>query len=194
MTNNNLPNWFANDGEANFQNILTPELKGKPARLLQIGSYAGDASLWLYEHLLKDTDSVLVDVDTWEGSDEIAHKQLNWATVEDVYDVKTRQARMDRKIVKVKLTSDYFFKNNREFYDFVYIDGDHTAYGVIKDAVNAFEVLKPGGIIAFDDYDWRGGAGPADRPRMAIDAFLEIYRDKVKVLLKGYQCWIRKIG
>jgi len=59
--------------------------------------------------------------------------------------------------------------------------------------VNAFEVLKPGGIIAFDDYDWRGGTGPADRPRMAIDAFLEIYRGKVEVLLKGYQCWVRKV-
>ena len=194
MTTNNLPNWFANDGEANFRKVLTPELKGRPARLLQIGSYAGDASLWLYENLLKDSEAFLVDVDTWEGSDEVAHKQLNWSTVEDVYDVKTRQARLDRKILKVKTTSDAFFKNNREFYDFIYIDGDHTAYGVIKDAVNAYEWLNIGGIIAFDDYDWRGGTGPADRPRMAIDAFLEIYRDKVEILLKGYQCWVRKIG
>jgi len=194
MTQDNLPNWFANDGLANFERILKPEFQGKSARYLQIGSYTGDASAWLYKNLIAGTDSVLVDVDTWEGSDEIAHKQLNWGTVEDVYDAKTSVGRFDRKIVKVKLTSDYFFKNNRELYDFVYIDGDHTAYGVIKDAVNAFEVLKPGGIIAFDDYDWRGGIGPADRPRMAIDAFLNIYRNKVEVIIKKYQCWVRKVA
>jgi predicted O-methyltransferase YrrM len=194
MTNDSLPNWFANDGATNFQNILPPEFSGKPARFLQIGSYAGDASFWIYENLLKDSASVLVDVDTWEGSDEIVHKQLNWKTVENVYDIKTAQARLDRKILKLKTTSDAFFKNNREFYDFIYIDGDHTAYGVIKDAVNAFECLNPRGIIGFDDYDWRGGTGAADRPRMAIDAFLEIYKGKIEILLKGYQCWIRKIG
>ena len=190
----NLPNWFANDGLKNFEQIVLPRFKGKSSRFLQIGAYTGDASVWLYENIIKETDSVLVDVDTWEGSDEVVHKQLNWATVEDTYDAKIREGRFERKIIKVKLTSDYFFKNNREFYDFIYIDGDHTAYGVIKDAVNAFEVLKPGGIIAFDDYDWRGGTSPIDRPRMAIDAFLEIYREKIEVLHKQYQCWVKKIG
>jgi predicted O-methyltransferase YrrM len=194
MTQDNLPNWFANDGLANFERILKPEFQGKSARYLQVGSYAGDASLWLYENLIQGTDSVLVDVDTWEGSDEVAHKELNWGTVEDVYDAKTSAGRFDRKILKLKGTSDSFFKNNRELYDFVYVDGDHTAYGVIKDAVNAFECTKTDGIIAFDDYSWTGGNGPADRPRMAIDAFLEIYKDKVEVIIKQYQCWVRKVA
>ena len=189
-----LPNWFANDGQQNFENILLKNFQGKSFKFLQVGAYSGDASLWLYENLLRKSDSILVDVDTWEGSDEPAHKALNWDTVENLYDARTRIAREQRKIIKVKLTSDYFFKNNREFYDFIYIDGDHTAYGVIKDAVNAFEVLKPGGIIAFDDYDWRGGTGPIDRPRMAIDAFLEIYKEKIEVIHKQYQCWVRKVA
>jgi predicted O-methyltransferase YrrM len=193
MTQDNLPNWFESDALVNFEKVLVPEFKGKNARYLQIGAYSGDASIWLYDNLLKNTDSVLVDVDTWEGSNEAAHHSMNWNTVENVYDAKTVIGRTQRKIVKVKTTSDYFFKNNRELYDFIYIDGDHTAYGVIKDAVNAFECLNPGGIIAFDDYDWWGGIRPADRPRMAIDAFLEMYKGKIEVLLKGYQCWIRKV-
>jgi len=187
------PNWFVENSLLNFGTFLVPELQKKSSRILQIGAYTGDASLWLYDNILKNTDSVLVDVDTWEGSDEVAHKQLNWSSVEDVYDAKTRDARSKRKIIKVKLTSDYFFKNNREFYDFVYIDGDHTSYGVLKDAVNAFEALKPGGIIAFDDYEWRGGSGELDRPKKAINAFLDVYRDKIVVMLCSYQCWIRRI-
>lgn len=187
-----LPNWFASDAQKNFGEVLLPRLTGRDARYLQIGAYTGDASIWLYDNLLKDTDSVLIDVDTWEGSDEVAHHALNWDTVENVYNARILAARNERKIVKVKLTSDYFFRNNREKFDFIYIDGDHTAYGVIKDAVNAFEVLNPGGIIAFDDYQWSGGTDPADRPGMAINAFLQIYRKRVEVLVNGYQLWVTK--
>lgn len=187
------PNWFANDGLKNFEERLSVELSGKPVKALQIGAYTGDASLWLASKALTHPDSVLIDVDTWEGSDEPAHHRLNWSSVEQMYDFKTKSWRDNRKIVKYKCTSDWFFKNNTEFYDFIYIDGDHTSYGVIKDAVNAYEVLTPRGIMAFDDYDWRGGSSPNERPKKAIDAFLDIYSDRVEVLFRSYQCWIRKI-
>jgi predicted O-methyltransferase YrrM len=189
-----LPNWFAKDGQKNFENIVLPDFGGEDIRALQIGAYTGDASVWMYNNLLKDTDSVLVDVDTWEGSDEVAHHALDWGTVESVYDAKILVARNEKKIIKVKLTSDHFFKNNKEKFDFIYIDGDHTAYGVLKDAVNAYECLKPWGILAFDDYQWSGGDGPEDRPGMAIDAFLGIYKNKIEVIIKDYQCWVTKVG
>jgi predicted O-methyltransferase YrrM len=188
---NNVPNWFQNDGLKNFE-VHLQHLAERPSRLLQIGAYTGDASIWLYDNLLKDTDSVLIDVDTWEGSEEPVHYQMNWHTVESLYDIKTATARVERKILKYKETSDTFFKNNREVYDFIYIDGDHTAYGVIKDAVSAFECLSVGGIIAFDDYQWSAGLGATKEPRLAIDAFGSIYADKVEETLNGYQRWFRK--
>ena len=187
------PNWFQNDGAKNFENILMPALGEKSqSRMLQIGAYTGDASVWLYENILQKTNSVLVDVDTWMGSDEVVHKEMNWQTVESLYDTKTKEARKNLNVVKFKTTSDWFFKNNLEFYDFIYIDGDHSSYGVIKDAVNAYECLKPGGIIAFDDYQWVGAHDPADRPGMAINAFLQIYRKKITTLVNGYQLWVQK--
>ena len=194
MDANEYPNWFANDAESNFKNILLSRFKDKSARFLQIGSYTGDASVWLYHNLLRSSESVLIDVDTWEGSEEVAHYSMNWATVESVYDFKTSEARNNRKIIKYKGTSDGFFRNNREKYDFIYIDGDHTAYGVIKDAVSAYECLNIGGILAFDDYQWNGSPDPADRPEMAIRSFLEIYRKRVKIVVSGYQLWFEKIG
>jgi predicted O-methyltransferase YrrM len=191
---NNFPNWFANDGQGNFGAFVKTNFANKPSRLLQIGAYTGDASIWMYENILKNSSSVLVDVDTWEGSDEVAHHNMNWGTVESVYDTKTSEARLARKVIKYKGTSDSFFKSNVEKYDFIYVDGDHTAYGVIKDAISAYECLKVGGVIGFDDYQWVGAVDPADRPGMAIDAFLQIYRKRVEVLVKGYQFWVRKIG
>jgi predicted O-methyltransferase YrrM len=118
---------------------------------------------------------------------------MNWHTVESLYDSKTALGKADRKIVKYKGTSDNFFKNNREMYDFIYIDGDHTSYGVLKDAVAAYECLNVGGIIAFDDYQWSAGLGVLNEPKMSIDAFSAIYADRVVEILQGYQRWFKKV-
>lgn len=185
--------WFADDGQKNFEKFLFDKAKLGPMRCLQIGAYTGDASQWVYHNLLGENGSILVDVDTWEGSDEPVHRQMNWSTVETIYDVKTKAARENRKIVKYKGTSDSFFKNNREMYDFIYIDGDHTAYGVLKDAVAAYECLNVGGILAFDDYQWSAGLGALKEPKPAIDAFSFVYKDRLELILKEYQCWFKKI-
>ena len=149
----------------------------------------------MYDNILYHyTDSVLIDVDTWEGSDEPVHHGLNWSSVEGIYDVKTSAARNNRQIVKYKGTSDGFFRNNVEWYDFVYVDGDHTAPGVLKDAMNAFEVLKPGGIIGFDDYLWSANLGIHKEPKIAIDAFYNVYVDRVEVLVNDYQFWVKKLA
>lgn len=184
-------NWFVNDGAKNFEAILPP-LADKEVRCLQIGAYTGDASVWLVDNVLRHPDSVLVDVDTWEGSQEPSHYEMNWKTVEQLYDLKTATARANRKILKVKGTSDWFFKNNLEHYDFIYVDGDHTAAGVLKDAVNSFQYLKPGGIIGFDDYLWSAGLGETKEPRIAIDAFYQAFKDELEVLVKDYQVWFKK--
>ena len=190
---NNVPNWFQNDGLKNFETQLQ-HLAARPSRLLQIGAYTGDASVWLYNNILYHyQDSVLVDVDTWEGSDEPVHHDLNWTSVETLYDSKTSGARHNRQIVKYKGTSDSFFKNNVETYDFIYIDGDHTSYGVLKDAVSAFECLNVGGVIGFDDYLWSAGLGANKEPKMAIDAFYSIYMDRIHVLVNDYQFWVKKV-
>jgi hypothetical protein len=194
MTTDQLPNWFSNDGLPTFSAFLVSEFVDKPVRFLQIGVYTGDASVWLMDNVLTHPDSLLVDVDTWEGSDEPSHHDMNWNTVEVVYDAKTSRHQLDRRIVKYKGTSDSFFSNNRETYDFIYIDGDHTAYGVLKDAVHAYECLKVGGIIAFDDYEWSAGLGKHNEPKMAVDSFSLIYQDKVSLIYKDYQAWFKKIA
>jgi predicted O-methyltransferase YrrM len=187
-----MPNWFVNDGQKNFALNLGPFTQ-QPTRMLQVGAYTGDASIWLVENIMKHPESVLIDVDTWEGSDEPSHHGMDWGTVEQVYDMKTYQARQERKVIKFKGTSDNFFKSNQEMYDFIYIDGDHTAYGVIKDAVSAYECLNVGGIIAFDDYQWSASLGITKEPRLAIDAFTQIYSDRVAMIVDGYQRWFRKM-
>ncbi len=185
-----LPNWFENDGRHNFEHLIPLFLGEKPIKTLQIGAYSGDASVWLCENL--PAGSTLVDVDTWEGSNEPVHHAMDWESVEQIYDKKTQEFKDSGLLVKFKGTSDEFFLQNRETFDFIYIDGDHTSYGVLKDAVNAYERLGVGGVIAFDDYQWSAGLGPLTEPKLAIDAFLAVYNDRVRVLINQYQLWVQK--
>lgn len=48
-------------------------------------------------------------------------------------------------------SSDVFFKNSREKFDIIFIDGFHTEEQVLKDVANAFKCLNKGGIIILHD-------------------------------------------
>ncbi len=43
-------------------------------------------------------------------------------------------------------------KRRSSFYDVIYVDGDHSYSGVIRDAQASARVLKPGGMLVFNDY------------------------------------------
>jgi predicted O-methyltransferase YrrM len=185
------PNWFGLYADGWFERHLRP-LADKPLlRCLQIGAFTGDASLWLLRNLPNCT---VVDVDTWEGSDEIAHKQFDWADVEHVYDERTATARKTGRLVKWKLTSELFFSFKPGPFDFIYIDGDHTSYGVLNDAVSAYKVLAPGGLLAFDDYRWQSGKTVIHDPKFAIDAIGAIYEDRLELIELAEQAWFRRIA
>ena len=83
-------------------------------------------------------------------------------------------------------------------FDFVSIDGSHQAPDVLGDAIVAFRLLSPGGVMAFDDYLWDpqkpGLSNPLSLPKCAIDSFATIFSNKCRVLagLPLYQLYIQK--
>ena len=58
----------------------------------------------------------------------------------------------DSEYVNFKTTSDIFFKEHiNKKYDFIFIDGLHTAHQVSKDLYNSIKNINDGGIIMLDD-------------------------------------------
>ena len=188
------PNWFTVYADVFFARHLL-DLAGKPdLRFLQIGAFTGDATLWLVDHVLTGQRSVLVDVDTWQGSDESTHHGFDWTDVERVYDERTKVHRAAGLVEKYKGPSlRYFLEGPTAPFDFVYVDGDHTAFSVLNDAVYAYLALKPGGLLAFDDYLWESGKGDHNNPAPAIDAVRSIYRDRLELVDLGQQAWFRRV-
>jgi predicted O-methyltransferase YrrM len=188
------PTWFKNvEADKIFQRALG-HLAGKPVRILQIGAFTGDATEWLLANIATHPDSVVVDVDPWTGSDEPAHKEMDWMNVEDTY-LARHQASIDEgKLVRHKMMSDEYFDqlSAEEQFDFIYVDGDHKASTVLRDAINSLKHLKPRGLIGFDDYNWTLGKGPAFDPKTAIEAFFICNQDILEVAEMGYQFWVRR--
>ena len=188
---NNYPNWFAMGAYWFFQKHLT-NLQGKEnLQFLQIGTYTGDASVWMMDYVLTHPSSYLTDVDTWEGSEEQIHKSFDWKNVEETYNEKVFKY---SNIIKEKTTSVEFLNSaKKDYYDFIYIDGDHTEAAVYQDAVLSWDKLKSGGILGFDDYTWWHESGlDSMRPGPAIDKFVEEYKDNLEILDIGVQYWVKK--
>ena len=187
---NKYPNWFKITAEENFKSQLMP-LAGKfGLRFLQIGAFTGNASVWLVDNVLTQRNSVLEDVDTWSGSDEQEHKEMDWLDVERTYDSRIA---FRPNIIKYKMDSKEFLRSiEKVTFDFIYIDGDHTAEGVLQDAVLGWRLLKPGGIMAFDDYLWEDPRGIEFQPGWSIDTFVGAVKDESEVLLSNSQVWLRK--
>jgi predicted O-methyltransferase YrrM len=187
------PNWFNHTAKGNFEKFLTP-MAGKPhLRFLQLGVYTGDASLWLAQNILTHKTSFVVDVDTWKGSDEDAHREMDFEDVYNTYLAKT--ADYEKSIsVKRRSTIEHFI-NLSEFayYHFIYIDADHTTVGVIVDAELSWRLLEVDGIMAFDDYTWGKELPQHLAPALGIDLFLKRHASEYETLEVGQQYWIRRI-
>jgi predicted O-methyltransferase YrrM len=190
----NYPNWFAHSAIYNFEQFLIPLAGVDNLHFMQLGVFTGDASVWLCEKVLTGEKTRLYDVDTWEGSDELAHKSMDFVSVYDTYRAKTDHYPQIFKVAnntKDHLRLNYLaFKNSM---DFIYIDADHTTVGVLVDAELSWDWLKSGGIMAFDDYTWHHESGePRLEPRAGIDLFLHRHKQEYEVLTVNTQVWIKK--
>lgn len=167
-------------------------------KFLEIGSYEGRSSVWLIEHMMQE-GSKLFCIDTWEGGEE--HDKAKMLEVEDRFhsNVSLAQKRFPgRKVYSFRSNSlqalSIMNHSDRDLnsFDFIYIDGSHVAKDVLTDACLAWPILKPGGVLVFDDYVWGNPRDILHRPKAAIDAFVNIFAEEIEFININYQVALRK--
>ena len=187
-----LPDWFLSNKTKNDFERLLQEFKGKSnLKFLEIGSFCGNSAAWTIENILTDKTSTLTCVDPWNGN--IVHEAADYdfGYIERAFDEQLEPFK--DQLIKCKAYSDDWLMSNRsEMYDFIYIDGDHMPQAFMLDGVLSWELLKPGGIMAIDDYEWTHPRGARYNPKAAIDMFVNMYSEHLEVIEKGWQVWIRK--
>jgi len=194
--------WFSNHIPS-WNRILE---RVRPRRVLEIGCYEGRSASFIIEACSAYGALSLHCVDTWEGSADLSPERMRG--VERRFDanvgVAIRRAQAPVQLTKLKTSSRAalatLLARNGEPFDLIYIDGSHTAPDVLLDAVLAFQLVRVGGVMIFDDYLWSMEpplyADPLNTPKLAIDTFAAIYARKVRVLpdFPNAQCYLEKIA
>lgn len=194
--------WLANDVPA--WNMLLEQ--DQPKRIAEIGSFEGRSACQIIERCCAYGPIDLVCIDTWQGGDGLEIEAM--AAVEQRFDhnVSLAIARTQNlaRVRKFKSRShdalvQLLHEHGRGAFDLIYIDGSHQAPDVLIDSVLAFQLLKVGGLMIFDDYLWsleaQGQEDSLNMAKPAIDAFLNIFQRKMTLLRRFplYQLYARKI-
>ena len=199
--------WF--DQHKAIWSPLLSELR--PARILEVGSYEGNSTTYLIESIASLRNVEIHCIDSWEGG--IEHKSGGSAEA-DMTEVEARfhrnvevaRSRASHEvgvIIHKGLSNTQLPKllaaGKQGYFDFIYIDGSHQAPDVLLDAVLGFELLRTQGVIVFDDYLWQeplvSGVDPLRCPKLAIDAFANIYCRKLKVMSAPlHQMYMQKVS
>ena len=142
--------WFSHNipGMQSVVNQI-PEIK----KVLEIGSFEGRSACWFLEEVLDDSGK-LCCVDNFGGS--LEHTQFDFNEVKRKFLTNTSQVKKPNQhlhLVEKSSTvalADLIVHNAT--FDFIYIDGSHTSPDTLPDACMAFQLLKKGGGMVFDDY------------------------------------------
>lgn len=168
--------------------------------VLEIGCYEGRATIWLCENVLSNQQVSNYDVvDTFSG------------TVTESGMVGTADRLNDNKsFIKSNFEHNIsFFQDKIPFnlhqgysqyelpklveqgkqYDFIYIDASHQSDDTFVDGYFAHKMLKPGGLIIFDDFGWKDPKKPHENcsPEIGIRLFFSLYSESYRPLFANYQ-------
>jgi hypothetical protein len=179
------------------------EFKGKPEiHGLEIGNFEGFSAIWQLEKILTHPTSSITCIDIFDDP-----------VIEERFDRNIEATGVAYKVKKIKGSSDKMLRElDLGQFDYVYIDGCHLAKLVLSDGVLSWDLVKPGGLIIFDDYYYLASRpeefNPTkikfldeylwkkkvknSSPKQAIDAFLKIYGPYLEVVFKKWQVVVRK--
>ena len=175
--------WFTRSKHMFEKHLL--RYRDQQSMFLEIGSCEGRSAIWCLQNALVHPHSRIYCVDPMNQS----YANNFFSNI-----AETGVA------FKCKLYCNFSYNVLKHFspnqFDFVYIDGDHHSWACSYDAVTSFQLLKVGGIMAFDDYDF-GSDGMSEVPdnltcRVGMDAFLATHKNYIEILEKNHQVWIRK--
>ena len=174
-----------------YSKINLYEYKNKPINYLEIGAFYGANIISVAETYGFNKDSKLYCIDPWEDYEEYPEYKNQQSTIYNTFiNNIDKSGYKDKIIIKRGYSNIEVLKFPDEFFDIIYIDGNHEPEFVLEDAVLSFRKLKVGGYMIFDDYGWGG----PDLTQRGIDAFLSGYHKRIKNLgIENNQVFIKKI-
>jgi predicted O-methyltransferase YrrM len=176
-------NWFQHLGVASFEN--------RPIQYLEIGTFYGANLFSVAKTFASHPDSKLHCIDPWIDYTDYPEYKEQQQTVYSTFLKNLENSGEKEKIVVHRgYSHEEIPKFEDEYFDLIYIDGNHEPEYVLEDAVLSFRKLKVGGMLIFDDYGWGG----PDLTQKGIDAFLSGYSKRIQKLgERQSQVFVKKL-
>jgi predicted O-methyltransferase YrrM len=174
-----------------YKHIDVNLYKERPIKYLEIGTFHGANILSVAKTYGGHAGSQLYCIDPWEDYAEYPEYKNEQSSIYNSFIRNVEKSGVKERISITRGFSNIEvpkFKDN--FFDIIYIDGNHEPEYVLEDAVLSFRKLKKDGIMIFDDYGWGG----PDLTQRGIDGFLSGYHKKIVVLGEiNSQVFVRKL-
>ena len=183
-TSRNFPTWAS----------LLAARRDLPLAVLEIGSWEGRSAIFFLRYLRRCR---ITCIDTFAGSPEhfveskwqaelaLTEQRFDWNLVEFGERVEKLKDASARALPRLQAQGRHF--------DLVYVDGGHHSVEVELDATLSWPMVREGGLVIFDDYEWPVAREPTERPKLGIDTFLSGRTGEYRELHRGYQLIVEKI-
>jgi hypothetical protein len=151
----NIQGWF------NYEGIYDTAvaLAGDTAHFVEIGSWRGKSTCYLAVEIVNSGKQIQLDcVDTWRGSPAEEVHMTDPAVINDTlygeFMLNTQPFNFIKPVRMSSMAAVEQYKENS--LDFVLIDGSHEYEDVKADITEWLKRVKPGCMLAGDDYEWEG--------------------------------------
>lgn len=169
---NNLPLWEK----------MLAKYASRPVLWLEVGSYEGRSAIWALDNILKHPKSHIWCVDSF---------------ISKTYDTfRDNMKPYKGRFTLLKGKSEDMLKKQELLdlkgkFDIIYIDADRHGRHVLEDAVLCYPLLKPDGLLIFDDYTY-SREHDSRCPKMGIEAFCNTYAHEIKVIVTRWQLIVKR--
>lgn len=177
----------------NWFDFIPLSLNENPIKYLEIGTFFGANIISCTKTYGVHPKSLLYGVDPYLDYNEYDEYK---GEITNIYETMKENLNLLIPEEKRKITIFREYSYNKvpkfmsEYFDIIYIDGNHLPEYVLEDATLSFRKLKVGGYMIFDDYGFNGD----DCTKRGIDAFLHGFRDRIQILgCRETQIFIKRI-
>jgi FkbM family methyltransferase len=183
-----------------FENVILSIKNKTDPEILEIGTYAGTSLIYMLQMLPL---AKAVAIDRWKSYDEDVDGKkvetlanLENINVKNIFDKNILKAGMKDRITCMQGDSEkcltQLLIDNKKF-DFIYVDGSHRCLDCFLDCVLSWKILKTGGIMAIDDYQYKkDDKNILEIPFYGVNEFLKKYQNELKIISIGYRVFIQK--
>jgi predicted O-methyltransferase YrrM len=189
--------WFSNNIE-NLSKIFSHYRSAIPPNILEIGAFEGRSTVWFLENV---SDCSVTTIDTWAGGNDHDPNNTEISFIDAESNFYHNIGYYRDRVAVFKDTSYNALTNlinSNKTFDFVYVDGSHTAIDVNLDLILSFKLLNLGGILYVDDYFWGfNDQSIYNSPKLGVDSFVNVYANKltsVEFLQNNAAVYIKAAG